>query len=111
MVVTAEVMKELGERIAANPMIVKKIKAVFVWNVTGGGTYIMDLKNGPGSVKEGKPEGKVDCEITVAEEDFVAMMQNKTNSQKLFMQGKLKVKGGMNHAMKLGQLMQAQAKL
>lgn len=36
MVVTAEVMKELGERISANPALVDKIKAVFEWNVDGG---------------------------------------------------------------------------
>uniref|UniRef100_A0A6U4KF50 SCP2 domain-containing protein n=1 Tax=Hemiselmis andersenii TaxID=464988 RepID=A0A6U4KF50_HEMAN len=104
---TAAAFKEIEGRLAANPAIVSKIKAVFEWHITGGGVYTMDLK-GKGSIKEGKFNGKPDCVVTVAEQDFVDMLKGKTTSQKLFMKGKLKVKGGMQHAMKLGELMKSQ---
>lgn len=84
---------------------VEKVNAVFQWNITKGGatsSWTMDLKSGAGSIKQG--EGKADCTITVSEEDFISMISGKGNSQAMFMQGKLKIKGNMMLAMKLGEL-------
>ena len=60
-------------------------------------------------MKEG--EGKADCSISMKEKDFVDLMTGKINGQSAFMGGKLKIKGNMGMAMKLGSLSQSQSKL
>jgi putative sterol carrier protein len=71
----------------------------------------VDLKTGPtGSVKEQAAE-KADCTITMKEEDFVQMMSGKLDAQKAFMEGKLKMSGNMQLAMKLGDIIKPQSKM
>jgi hypothetical protein len=50
---------EVREGVAADPSLVTKIKGVYVFNITGGPggakkEWTIDLKNGSGSVIEGK---------------------------------------------------------
>eukprot|EP01114_Cavostelium_apophysatum_P015397 TRINITY_DN417_c0_g1_i1.p1 TRINITY_DN417_c0_g1~~TRINITY_DN417_c0_g1_i1.p1 ORF type:complete len:275 (-),score=88.82 TRINITY_DN417_c0_g1_i1:39-776(-) len=100
------VFDELNKRIASNPDLVKQIGGVYQFDITKDGktqSWWVDLKNGKGSVGEGKSE-KADCTLTTGDDDFVGMMTGKLNSQQLFMQGKLKIKGNMGLAMKLGKL-------
>jgi len=97
---------ELSKRIASNPDLVKQIGGIYQFEVTKDGktqTWFVDLKNGKGSVGEGKNE-KAECTLTTNDDDFVGMMTGKANSQQLFMQGKLKIKGNMGLAMKLDKL-------
>jgi len=103
---SAAVFDELTKRIAANPDLVKTIGGVYQFEITNNGktqTWFVDLKNGKGTVGEGKNE-KAECTLTTNDDDFVGMMTGKLNSQQLFMQGKLKIKGNMGLAMKLGKL-------
>eukprot|EP00746_Dinoflagellata_sp_MGD_P160360 gnl/MRDRNA2_/MRDRNA2_87079_c0_seq1.p2 gnl/MRDRNA2_/MRDRNA2_87079_c0~~gnl/MRDRNA2_/MRDRNA2_87079_c0_seq1.p2 ORF type:complete len:109 (+),score=42.44 gnl/MRDRNA2_/MRDRNA2_87079_c0_seq1:86-412(+) len=81
--------------------LVKQAKAVFQFDLKGKGEWTVDLKNGTGSCKEGKAE-KADCTITIAEDDFIAMATGKLDGTKAFMSGKLKIKGNMMLAQKLG---------
>jgi len=108
------VFDELAKRVAANPSLVQAIAGVYQWNITGPGgktqIWTADLKNGKGSVSVGKPD-KADCTLNVSDEDFVAIMTGKANSQQLFMQGKLKIQGNMALAMKLNKLQAAKANL
>lgn len=60
-------------------------------------------------MKQGE-HGKVDCTVMMAEKDFVELMTGKLNGQSAFMSGKLKIKGNMNLAMKLGELAKAAPK-
>jgi len=102
----AAVFDELTKRVAANPDLIKQIGGVYQFDITKDGktqSWYADLKNGKGTVAEGKHE-KADCTLAVGDEDFVGMMTGKLNSQQLFMQGKLKIKGNMGLAMKLGKL-------
>ena len=95
-----------------NPDVVKKINGIYQWVITdtkdGSGKnleYVIDVKNAPGSVYEGKVQnGKPGVTMTVAEKDFVGLMTGERDAQSLFMGGKLKLKGNMGLAMKLGQL-------
>ena len=77
--------------------------------VTPGGEWVVDLKNGSGSVKPGKA-AKADLTLTVSDDDFVALAEGKLNPQQAFMRGKLKLKGNMGLAMKLGTVIQAAGK-
>jgi NAD(P)-dependent dehydrogenase (short-subunit alcohol dehydrogenase family)/putative sterol carrier protein len=93
---------------------VNKVKAVLQYDLKKGKkkkTWTIDLKNGNGSVYEGKPKtGKPGVVFTLADEDFVGMAQQKKNPQNLFMQGKLKIKGNMALAMKFEKVLKALAK-
>jgi putative sterol carrier protein len=82
---------------------------VYLFTIDNKHHWTVDLKNGDGSVKQGE-HGKVDCTVMMAEKDFVELMTGKLNGQSAFMSGKLKIKGAMNLAMKLGELAKAAPK-
>jgi len=108
-----KVFEELGKRIAANQALLQQVGGVYQFNLTSNGKttpWGVDIKNAPGSVKQGAPP-KADCTLTTSEDDFIGMMTGKLNSQQLFMQGKLKIAGNMGLAMKLNKLQQAKAAL
>jgi len=104
---SALVFEELTKRIASNPGFVQQIGGIYQFDITGANgksqSWNVDLKNGKGTVAEGKSD-KAECTLTIGDDDFVGMMTGKLNSQQLFMQGKLKIKGNMGLAMKLGKL-------
>jgi len=100
------VFDELTKKLAADPSLVQSIGGVYQFDITSGGknqSWVADLKNDKGSIKIGKSE-KADCTLAVGDDDFVGMMTGKLNSQQLFMQGKLKIKGNMGMATKLNKL-------
>eukprot|EP00118_Oscarella_pearsei_P028669 m.2669 g.2669 ORF g.2669 m.2669 type:complete len:536 (+) comp8834_c0_seq1:86-1693(+) len=84
--------------------LVPRVKGIFEFQVTGGpnnakGTWIVDAKNGSGSVRFG--EGKGDVTLIGSDSVWVDIFTKKIDSQKAFLQGKLKVKGNMALALKL----------
>ena len=84
--------------------IVDKLQAVYLFEVRAKKgqkpTYFtVDLKNGNGSVKEGK-QGKADCTFIMLDEDIMAMAAGKLDGNDAFMKGKMKIKGNMQAAMK-----------
>ncbi|KAJ3370085.1 hypothetical protein GGF31_004702 [Allomyces arbusculus] len=90
---------------AARTAQVGKVKAVFQFDVKNGAgavqTWHLDLKNGEGSLGVGAAKGKADATIAIGDDDLVSLAMGKTNGQKLFQTGKLKIKGQMMLAMKL----------
>jgi len=99
----ASIFKMIGEAVEKpeNKDIVKKMNAVYVFDLNGKDTYTVDLKEG--KVSQGKP-AKADVTLTMNEEDFVGLMTGKANGQQLFMSGKIKFKGNMGLLMKLQDL-------
>ncbi len=85
--------------------LISKVNAVFGFEVTktkGGkveAVYEIDLKNGKGNVRKGKPE-KADATFTITEADMVQICLGKLNPQMAFMQGRMKIKGNMAKATK-----------
>ncbi|KAF9149608.1 hypothetical protein BG015_008588 [Linnemannia schmuckeri] len=75
---------------------VKKVKGIFQFN-TGNG----EMHKG---VVAGK---KPDITIDLKDDDFVALAEGKANGQKLFMSGKIKVKGAIMMATKLDSVLNA----
>ncbi|KAK9453756.1 SCP2 sterol-binding domain-containing protein, partial [Dipodascopsis uninucleata] len=83
---------------------IKKGGAIFAFTLENGGkteSWFIDLKSS-GAVGKGLgPEGKkADIVLTLSDENFGKLIDGKANAQKLFMAGKLKVKGDMMKATK-----------
>ncbi len=72
----------------------------------GGGTWHAAIKDGTCTVTAG-PAPAADLTVTMASSDWLEMIGGKLNDQMAFMSGKLKLKGDMGLAMKLGSLFQA----
>jgi putative sterol carrier protein len=78
------------------------INATYQFEVTGpkGGIWAFHIEhNSCKLIKGGVEEPSV--LISLADRDWIAIREGKLNSQMAFMQGKLKIKGDMNLAMKL----------
>jgi putative sterol carrier protein len=71
----------------------------------GGGTWHAVIKDGTCTVKTG-PAPSPNLTLQIAAPDWLDMLSGKQSGQMLFMSGKLKVKGDMGLAMKLGSMFQ-----
>ena len=73
----------------------KKGNAVFAFTLKNSagetGSWYIDLKE-KGEVVKGEPK-KADVSLSLSDEDFGKMVAGKTQAQRLFMSGKLKIKG------------------
>ncbi len=69
----------------------------------GGGTWHAVIKDGTCAVNRG-PAASPNLTLTVGAQDWLDMTSGKQNPQMLFMSGKLKLKGDMGLAMKLGSM-------
>ncbi|KAL0264479.1 hypothetical protein SLS55_000429 [Diplodia seriata] len=98
---------------------VKKGGAVFAFTIKNQAgetdSWYIDLKKtgtvGKGAAPEG---GKADVTMLLSDNDFASLVAGKANAQKLFMSGKLKIKGDVMKATKIEPVLkkvQAKAKL
>jgi putative sterol carrier protein len=97
--------ENIANRLESKPELAAQIGASYKFEVTGdgGGMWLVNLKEGNGSVSAG--DGEADCHITVDSADFLAIINGELNGQMAFMSGKLKVQGDMMLAMKLGSIL------
>ena len=70
---------------------------------TGGGTWHAVIKDGTCAVRDGAATNP-NLTLQISAQDWLDMIAGKQQGQMLFMSGKLKVKGDMGLAMKLGSL-------
>ena len=85
----------------ADPEKAKAIGATYKFVIDGAGTWVVDLAN----VAVTESDGDAACTVEVASDDFSAILDKTLNAQMAFMSGKLKIKGDMGLAMKLGQVL------
>jgi putative sterol carrier protein len=71
----------------------------------GGGTWNAIIKDGSCAVSPGAAASP-NLTLQIAAQDWLDMLSAKQSAQMLFMSGKLKVKGDMGLAMKLGSMFQ-----
>jgi putative sterol carrier protein len=69
----------------------------------GGGTWHAVIKDGACAVNQG-PAQNPNLTLQVGAQDWIDVTSGKQNPQMLFMSGKLKLKGDMGLAMKLGSM-------
>uniref|UniRef100_A0A669Q742 Hydroxysteroid 17-beta dehydrogenase 4 n=3 Tax=Phasianus colchicus TaxID=9054 RepID=A0A669Q742_PHACC len=110
------VFQEIGRRIKEiGHELVRKVNAVFQWNITKDGKtavqWTIDLKNGSGAVYQGPARSTADTIFTLSDQDFMDVVKQKTNPQKAFFSGKLKVKGNIMLSQKLQMILKDYAKL
>jgi 3-hydroxyacyl-CoA dehydrogenase/3a,7a,12a-trihydroxy-5b-cholest-24-enoyl-CoA hydratase len=95
---TDDVFAVIEEYLKQNPDLAPKVATTYLWKI-GGKPWMLDLKTGTGSVKQG--EGAADCTLELTEEDFLALTQGKADAMKLFSTGKLKISGNVMASQKL----------
>lgn len=79
--------------------------AVIQYDVSGegGGTWHAVIKDGTCTVGEGAGQNP-NLTLQISGQDWLDMLSGKQSGQMLFMSGKLKVKGDMGLAMRLGSM-------
>lgn len=70
-----------------------------------GQNWVFDLKNTPISIYKGKTEDAV-CTIQMSEPHILSMVSGKMDATTAFMQGKLKIKGDINAAIRFGKVLE-----
>ena len=95
-----DVVTMLSDYVAAHPDLASGIGRVFQWNVKNPDLdFVLDLKNGEGSVTVGTADN--DCSIEIDEDNLMAMMRGEGDAQKLYFAGKLKIGGDIMASQKL----------
>ncbi|KAL2009712.1 hypothetical protein VTN00DRAFT_5519 [Thermoascus crustaceus] len=98
---------------------IKKGNAIFAFTLTNAQgqtkSWYLDLKD-KGVIGEGAAPagGKADVTLLLSDEDFSALVSGKANAQRLFMAGKLKIRGNIMKATKMEPILkkaQTKAKL
>ena len=98
---SGDVFVAIRDYIEKNPDLVGQVATVYQWKLTGpDSAWIMDLKNGKGSVEPGNHD-KPDCTLELADSDFMAMTSGAADPQKLFFEKKLKISGNLMASQKL----------
>ena len=116
----AALLEQLASNLKTNPSLrdelVASIKGIIVFDIEGEGRWILDLREGRGTLErdgdgsEGGSEGggeDADLVLTMAGDTFVKLVSKKISSQQAFLMRKLKIKGSMGLAMKLSPVLDA----
>ena len=95
--------EDLPAALAKNAEEARTIGATYQMNITGEGSWFIDVSaTGPKCVPGEEP---ADCTITITSEDFQKLIENpQQNGMQLFFAGKLKIVGNNMLAMKLNKL-------
>ena len=90
-----------------NETVTQQTKATFLFVLSGDnpGAWLLDLKNGSGSVGEAAEDTPADVIMKMDSKNMVKMFQGQLNPTTAFMMGQLKISGNMGQAMKLEKLM------
>jgi putative sterol carrier protein len=94
--------EQLPAALTKNADEAKAINAKYQMNITGAGSWHLDLTSAGPTVTQG--EQPADCTITIAADDFQKLQENPAAGMQLFFSGKLKIAGNQMLGMKLQKL-------
>lgn len=100
-----EFFESLQGRLAQGASKLAGMNCVYQFRV-GDAIYNVALTDGKAAVAKGEAPSP-NCTITMAENDFLALLSGKLNGQMAFMTGKLKIAGDFGLALKLETLLKA----
>lgn len=85
-----------------NPGAAGSMAVIYQFDISGpnGGKWALKIENAKCDLVVGGVDNP-SVVISLSDEDWLAIREGKLNSQMAFMQGKLKISGDMNIAMKL----------
>ncbi len=98
--------EKFPERLKAKGDKISAINAIYQFDIKGegGGSWVLDLTQPGGKVSVGTSD-QAKCVVTMESNHFVDLIAGKLNPQMAFITGKLKVKGDMGLALKLGSIL------
>lgn len=101
-----KLFKDLGDFLNKMPDNGKAKSGVFQFNVKNDthSAWIVDISKYPGTVVAGKAESP-NATFTVEEEHLVKIAAGKLDVQTAFIQGRLKIDGDFDHAMRLAKIL------
>ena len=104
--VSDKLFKDLGDFLKKMPDNGKAKSGVFQFNVKNDAhsAWIVDISKYPGTVVAGKAESP-NATFTVEEEHLVKIAAGKLDVQTAFIQGRLKIDGDFDHAMRLAKIL------
>jgi putative sterol carrier protein len=94
--------EELPAALTKNADEAKSINAKYQMNITGAGSWHLDLTGTGPSIAQG--EKPADCTITISADDFQKLYESPASGMQLFFAGKLKIAGNQMLGMKLQKL-------
>lgn len=79
-----------------SPQRARELGAIYLMRISGenGGTWTVDLKNDPPSVKEGDA-GNSDCVVEMSDLDFENLLADKSQGMQMFLEGKIQISNPM----------------
>jgi (3R)-3-hydroxyacyl-CoA dehydrogenase / 3a,7a,12a-trihydroxy-5b-cholest-24-enoyl-CoA hydratase / enoyl-CoA hydratase 2 len=98
--ISADVFRAIELYLESKPDAVAKVGTIFQFKLASpSSAWLVDAKNGKGSVKRG--EGTADVTLEMSDADFLGMCTGKLDAQKLYFGGQLKLSGNVMAAQKL----------
>lgn len=110
---SGKLFEDIEAKLKQDPSLVTKVNAVIGFEVACDKktiSYVVDLKNKPGSVFINDGNVKPGCTISINDDDLLHILSGKLNMMTAFTKKKLKISGNMGIAMKLNQLFSSIAK-
>ena len=80
----------LPNKLQKNPDLASSVNQIYQFDITGAGTWTVDLTSGQGAVAEGAHDNP-GCTITCAEGDFEGLLDSPQSAMMLMTTGKLKI--------------------
>jgi len=85
-------------RVLGDPRLAECLGGVFKLTIEGGQSWIFDCR---GIAHVRQEDGSAECTVSMSADDLVAIATGTLNPQVAFLQGRLKVKGNPNLALRL----------
>ncbi|MFH1654180.1 MAG: SCP2 sterol-binding domain-containing protein [Pseudomonadota bacterium] len=99
-IIEVEIAKDIKKRASEVKKLGDVVIAIEMTDLNNQ-TWLIDCRNSPPSVKAGTMENP-DLHVSLASPDFIEIYEGRLKAESAFFTGKIKLKGSMGLAMRLG---------